>query len=339
MSIAHPFWGQERMGFRLPPMNTLRLFEAAARLGSFKQAAEEVHVTPSAVSHGLRTLEHWLGAELFLRDARGLTLTQAGEAYAAEVHHALTILASATQVFPGRRKATGALSVSVAPTFANRWLLPRLTKFADRYPDINITIDTARRHVDFLTDGFDLAIRMATSSRPSESWTELVAETFVPVCSPEFARDRGCREEIRLIDRAPLIHVTAASEDWAAWFQAKGIAMVSGSRTINVDTIQLAAEAAIQGLGIAMGRRPVMNGYIDAGDLIEIAGPPISLATRYWLVGTHKSFDRPEIKSFRNWILQELKSQSSPPAASHSRDGRVPVGATRNLRLVAQGQA
>lgn len=326
------------MGFRLPPMNTLRLFEAAARLGSFKQAAEEVHVTPSAVSHGLRTLEHWLGAELFLRDARGLTLTQAGEIYASEVHHALTILASATEVFPGRRKATGALSVSVAPTFANRWLLPRLPKFTERYPDISITIDTARRHVDFLTDGFDLAIRMATSSRSSESWTELVAESFVPVCSPGLARKHGLKDEIRLIEQAPLIHVTAASEDWAAWFQAKGMTAV-GSRAINVDTIQLAAEAAIQGLGIAIGRRPVMNGYIDAGDLIEIAGPPVSVATKYWLVGTHKSFDRPEIKSFRNWILQELKSQSSPSAPAHSHDGRMPIGGSRNLRLVAQGQA
>lgn len=326
------------MGFRLPPMNTLRLFEAAARLGSFKQAAEEVHVTPSAVSHGLRTLEHWLGAELFLRDARGLTLTPAGETYASEVHHALKILASATEVFPGRRKATGALSVSVAPTFANRWLLPRLPKFTERYPDISITIDTARRHVDFLTDGFDLAIRMATSSRSSESWTELVAETFVPVCSPELLRKHGPKDEIRLIERVPTIHVTAASEDWAAWFRAKDMIAVAGSRRINVDTIQLAAEAAIQGLGVAMGRKPLMNGYIDAGELIEIAGPPVPVATRYWLVGSHKSFDRPEIKSFRNWILQELKSQSSPRASSHPHEVRRSIGASPNLRLVAQGQ-
>ncbi|CDX39060.1 putative Transcriptional Regulator, LysR family; Glycine cleavage system transcriptional activator (Gcv operon activator) [Mesorhizobium sp. SOD10] len=326
------------MGFRLPPMNTLRLFEAAARLGSFKQAAEEVHVTPSAVSHGLRTLEHWLGAELFLRDARGLTLTPAGETYASEVHHALKILASATEGFPGRRKATGALSVSVAPTFANRWLLPRLPKFTERYPDISITIDTARRHVDFLTDGFDLAIRMATSSRSSESWTELVAETFVPVCSPELLRKHAPNDEIRLIERVPTIHVTAASEDWAAWFRAKDMTAVTGSRRINVDTIQLAAEAAIQGLGIAMGRKPLMNGYIDAGDLIEIAGPPVPVATRYWLVGSHKSFDRPEIKSFRNWILQELKSRSSPQAPSHSHDARISMSGLPNLGLVAQGQ-
>jgi LysR family glycine cleavage system transcriptional activator len=164
-----------------------------------------------------------------------------------------------------------------------------------------------------------------------------VAETFVPVCSPEFARNRGRDDEQGLIDRAPLIHVTAASEDWAAWFQARGIAMLSGSRTINVDTIQLAAEAAIQGLGIAMGRKPVMNSYIDAGDLIEIAGPPISLATRYWLVGTHKSFDRPEIKSFRNWILQELKTRSAPPEPMLSPDSRISGGASRNSGLFAQG--
>jgi LysR family glycine cleavage system transcriptional activator len=172
-------------------MNTLRLFEAAARLGSFKQAAEEVNVTPSAVSHGLRTLEQWLGAELFYRDARGLTLTQAGKAYAVEVQRALTILAGATEGFPGRRKSTGTLSVSVAPTFANRWLLPRLPKFTERHPSIRISIDTARRHVDFLTEGFDLAIRMAQAPRSNESWTELVAESFVPVCSPHLMRRMG----------------------------------------------------------------------------------------------------------------------------------------------------
>ena len=297
------------MGFRLPPMNTLRLFEAAARLGSFKQAAEEVHVTPSAVSHGLRTLEHWLGAELFHRDTRGLTLTPAGQSYAVEVNRALTILASATESFPGR-KATGSLSVSVAPTFANRWLLPRLPKFTERYPDISITIDTARRHVDFLTEGFDLAIRMSSAPRSSEAWTELVAEAFVPVCSPQLLRKAGCDDEIAFLKRMPLIHVTAAGEDWATWFEAKGLPPTTGGRTIKVDTIQLAAEAAIQGLGVAVGRKPVMDGYIADGHLTEIAGPPIQVTTRYWLVGTHKSFDRPEIKLFRAWILQELSAPS-----------------------------
>ncbi|MEO5757213.1 MAG: LysR substrate-binding domain-containing protein [Mesorhizobium sp.] len=321
-------------------MNTLRLFEASARLGSFKLAAEEVHVTPSAVSHGLRTLEHWLGAELFQRDARGLTLTQAGEAYAAEVHHALTILAGATDIFPGRRKATGTLAVSVAPTFANRLLLPRLPKFAERYPDISITIDTARRHVDFLTEGFDLAIRMATSPRPTESWTELVAESFVPVCSPDFLEKHALGDEIRFLDRVPLIHVTAASEDWATWFHAKGLAPIKGRRTVNVDTIQLAAEAAIQGLGVAIGRKPVMDSYIAAGDLVEIAGPAVPVATRYWLVGTHKSFDRPEIKSFRNWILQQLKPQTSPAASSASPIDRRPLnGVSVSSNLIVHGQA
>lgn len=318
------------MGFKLPPMNTLRLFEAAARLGSFKQAAEEVHVTPSAVSHGLRTLEHWLGAELFTRDARGLTLTPTGKAYAVDVHRALAILAGATEIFPGQRKATGALSVSAAPTFANRWLLPRLPRFAERYPDISITIDTARRHVDFLTDGFDLAIRMATAPRTTESWTELVAETFVPVCSPDFIRKQGIDGGMRLIERSPLIHVTAASEDWAAWFRAKEISGIVGARTVNVDTIQLAAEAAIQGLGITLGRRPVMDGYMVSGELVEIAGPPIQLATKYWLVCSHKSCDRPEIKSFRHWILQELGAQA--PMQARSVDIRIPVESALNIR-------
>lgn len=293
------------MGFRLPPVNTLRLFEAAARLGSFKLAADEIHITPSAISHGIQTLENWLGTELFHRGPRGLTLTPAGEAYAPEVQAALSILATATERLPGRR-ATGALSVSSAPTFANRWLLPRLSRFTELYPDIRVTIDTSRHYVDFPTAGIDLAIRRGTAPKSGESWTQLVPEMVVPVCSPELRHSISVDDEVELLGRAPLIHVTTVREDWRSWFEARGIALPSHERVIRVDTIQLAAEGAMRGLGIAMGRKPLIDEYLVEGSLLEIAGPAIPADTSYWLVGTQLTFDRPEAKLFRAWILREL---------------------------------
>lgn len=301
------------MGFRLPPVNTLRLFEAAARLGSFKLAADEIHITPSAISHGIQTLENWLGTELFHRGPRGLTLTPAGEAYAPEIQTALSILATATERLPGRR-ATGALSVSSAPTFANRWLLPRLSRFTELYPDIRVTIDTSRHYVDFPTAGIDLAIRRGTAPKSGESWTQLVPEMVVPVCSPSLRQSIFVDDEVELLGHAPLIHVTTVREDWRSWFEARGIAPPSNERAIRVDTIQLAAEGAMRGLGIAMGRKPLIDEYLVQGSLLEIAGPAIPADTSYWLVGTQLAFDRPETKLFRAWIFQELRDRDRPPA-------------------------
>jgi LysR family transcriptional regulator, glycine cleavage system transcriptional activator len=134
------------MAFRLPPLSSLRVFEAAARHNSFRKAAEELNLTASAVSYGVQTLESWFGVELFHRETRGLRLTGAGEVYAPLVNQALTVLAEATEQLPGR-KATGTLSVSAAPTFAHRILLPRLERFALQFPDIRVRIDTSQRLV------------------------------------------------------------------------------------------------------------------------------------------------------------------------------------------------
>ena len=191
------------MAFRLPPLSSLRVFEAAARHASFRKAAEELNLTASAVSHGVQTLESWLGVELFHRETRGLRLTGAGEVYAPLVNQALTVLAKATDQLPGR-KATGTLSVSVAPTFAHRILLPRLEHFALQFPDIRVRIDTSQRLVDLTLDDFDVAIRFAPMKKPASNWTLLAKETLVPVCSPRFkeqlaepvdaeSRRPGCR--------------------------------------------------------------------------------------------------------------------------------------------------
>lgn len=190
MSEADALKRTTGMAFRLPPLSTLRVFEAAARHKSFRKAADELNLTASAVSHAVQTLENWLGVELFHRERRGLQLTSARETYAPLVNQALGVLARATEQLPGR-KATGTLSVSSAPTFANKILLPRLEKFAVQFPDIRVTIDTSLRVVDLTLDDFDIAIRFASTKKPAPNWTLLAVETLLPVCSPSLKAQFG----------------------------------------------------------------------------------------------------------------------------------------------------
>lgn len=306
------------MAFRLPPLSAVRLFEAASRSLSFKGAAEELHLTPSAISHGVQTLEEWLGVELFIRSQRGLTLTDAGRAFFGPVQEAFAGLAHATGRMPGR-KAAGTLSVTVAPTFGSRWLIPRLTRFTERYPDIIVVIDTERRQVDLPAAGIDLAIRMSPEERPGGTWLRLVREAFVPVCSPDFLARHGEVAIDQLLRRAPLIHVTAASEDWDRWFSQDGKAAPSSSQqSLKFDTIRMAMDAAAQGLGIALGRKPLVDDDLTTGRLVEIGGPPRQGTTCYWLVGEESTFKRAEARLFRRWLIEEIERPSLPLVATGS---------------------
>lgn len=307
------------MAFRLPPLSAVRLFEAAARSLSFKTAADEVHVTPSAISHGVQTLEEWLGAELFVRGQRSLALTDAGRAFLQPVQEALAGLAQATDRMPGRR-ASGTLSVSVAPTFGSRWLIPRLVRFAERYPDIIVVIDTERRHVDLPAAGIDLAVRMAQERRSSGIWLRLFREAFVPVCSPELLARHDSEPIDQILLHAPLVHVTSASEDWEWWFAQTGISSPSKShRSLRFDTIRMAIDAATRGLGIALGRKPLVDDDLAAGRLLEIGGPPRHGSTGYWLVGEQGTFKRAEARLFRRWLIEEIKNPRPPPGAERTR--------------------
>jgi DNA-binding transcriptional LysR family regulator len=300
------------MAFRLPPLSSLRVFEAAARHASFKKAADELNLTASAVSHGIQTLESWLGVELFHREARGLRLTSAGQKYAPLVNQALSLLANATDQLPGR-KATGMLSVSSAPTFANKILLPRLDAFTAQHPNIRVTIDTSSHLVDLTLDGVDIAIRFSPTRKPPAHWTLLAVETIVPVCSPALAAQLDAPLDVNLLSRAPLIHVTSASADWNHWFIAKGLEIPSSIEGgLRVDRMQMAFDAAIRGLGVVLGRRPLVDDDIESGRLVTLVAETIPSGSRYWLVTAQAEFQKPEVKAFRRWLLAELGRAAAP---------------------------
>jgi DNA-binding transcriptional LysR family regulator len=290
------------MPYRLPPLNSLRLFEAAGRHLSFKLAAEELNITPSAVSHGIQSLEDWLGVVLFARGRRSLTVTEAGAAYLPRVRDALERLAMATDAVPGRRPS-GRLSVSVAPSFGMRWLLPNLPRFSDRHPDIAVSLDTSHRAIEFPRDGVDLAIRMGRGDWPGLHADCLVVEELVPVCAPGLVTAIGTAAALT---KQTLLHVTDVTEDWAAWARLAGVDALDFGRGLRFDTIHMALEAAAQGLGVAIGRLPLIAADLAAGRLVSVLGPPRRGQTGYWLIAGRGSLARPEAAAFRTWIHAEL---------------------------------
>ncbi len=296
------------MSYRLPPLNSLRLFEAAGRHLSFKQAAAELHVTPSAVSHGIKSLEDWLGVALFARDHRSIALTAAGEAYLPRVQAALEQVARATEAVPGRRPS-GRLSISVAPSFGVRWLVPQLPRFNVRHPEIEVSLDTTQRQIEFPRDGIDLAIRMGRGDWPGVTANCLIAEELVPLCAPALAQ--SITSPAKLAGQT-LLHVVNVTEDWEAWAQLAGLAeadidFTAGPRFDNID---MALKAAAGGLGVALGRRPLADADLAAGRLAMVLGPPRRAATGYWLLAAPESLRRPEVTAFRDWISAELGSPS-----------------------------
>jgi len=289
------------VALRLPPLPALRLFEAAGRLGSFKLAAEELHLTPSAVSHGILALERWLGADLFERRPNGVVLNAAGQEYLPFVSEALAMIAVGTRRLPGPSRLRQ-VSVSLAPTFAARFLLPRLGEFRRLRPDIALTIDTSHRQVGFPVDDVDLAVRMARAPWPGLASVKLFDEVLVPVCAPGLAGSG--------LAQATLLHVASATEDWEAWAAATGTDLPAGPG-ITFDTVHMAVDAAAAGLGVAIGRRPVIDGDIAAGRLVT-SGPAMQATTGYWLVTGPAAAGRPEVAAFADWLESLGESASTP---------------------------
>lgn len=319
------------MALRLPPLAALRLFEAAGRHQSFKAAAEELHLTPSAVSHGIVALERWLDVTLFERRPHGVVLTGVGQDYLAYVSEALAMIAVGTRRLPAAREVRR-VAVSLAPTFAARWLVPRLGAFQARHPDITLALDTSHRQVGFPVDEVDLAVRMARAPWPGLPSTCLFAETHVPVCAPALLARYGRDGRLDLA-AAPLLHVAPATEDWAAWLDAAGVSGVDLARGMVFDTLHMAADAAAAGLGVAIGRRPLIDAALARGELVEATGPAIAATTGYWLVHAPGSEGRPEVRAFADWLVAACREgEPGSPArqpnsfASAPRPGQAEAG-------------
>ncbi len=294
----------------LPSTMALRAFEAAARHASFTGAATELQLTQGAVSHQLRELETRLGKRLFEREARGISLTPAGEIYLPFVREALQRLRSGAQAI-NPSVADDVVTVSCSPNFAQKWLVPRLGKFVADHPDLDCRISAAAQHVTFESDGIDLAVRHGDGNWPDLDVTQLCAETVFAVCSPHLDTDLRTIESIDDLSRYTLIH-DQQREGWKAWLQEHGAK--PGKFKLNrgpvLSQTSLAIDAAIACQGIALARSALVQLDLDAGRLIQPLPYQNNADFAYWIVGPAANFDRAPVARFRQWLLEQAGDQA-----------------------------
>jgi DNA-binding transcriptional LysR family regulator len=293
------------MPIRLPPLPSLRQFEAAARHESFTKAAEELGQTASAVSHAIDSLEKWLGVLLFKRKARGITLTPAGHYFLPYVSEGLSMIALGAQRLPGRRTERHVV-LSVAPTFAQRFLIPRLPRFRRQYPGIRLSIDTSHRQMFFPLDGADMSIRVGKGAWPDAKSELLFREQLVPVASRQYLKSVKKNGTINW-SAVTFLRLSSVEQDWGAWIEAAG-AGINITDDLHFDTIQLVCEAASAGLGLAIGRLPLAFPELESRKLVAATKPAIEIETGYWLVSPLGQETRAPVKAFREWFLEEVKA-------------------------------
>lgn len=306
----------ETMPGRLPPISALRALEAAARHMSFTRAAHELNVTQSAISHQIKTLEGLWGLKLFKRTVRGVTLTPTGEE-----------LAKITREFFDRMTRTldelrissthEPLRVDTLQSFAVKWLVPRLGRFHEIHPEIDVWISTHDRLVDFGSDDVDLAIRLGHGQYPGLHTSLLMREEVYPVCTPEFFANDGLPRSPRdLLDYPLLLRLGEPNHpNWEQWFEAAGLPGVRPVAGPRFPDSNMAIEASKDGLGVALARTAHVADELATGELVRLFDVVCPSSVAYYLVCPEGREGEPHIAAFRRWIMSEA---SSLPAGSQN---------------------
>jgi LysR family glycine cleavage system transcriptional activator len=304
------------IGHRLPPLNALRAFEAAARHLSVKHAADELCVTPGAVSQMLKALELHLGVKLFQRVNRGIFLTDAGQGYLPPVRNAFRQIEDASRRITVSAD-TGILTVGVTAFFASAWLVPRLQAFQDAHPDIDLQVVTSNTLVDFSRDGVDVAVRHGLGHYPGLRSERVVAVEIVPVAAPNLVARLGLPTDPGQLTRWPHVH-DAERKGWHLWFQAQGIDEIGSPRGPAFDDSGLLLRAVLAGQGAGLLPAAMVALDIAEGRLVRLADIALLEAFAYYLIYPEANHERPKIAAFRAWILD---AATSDVAATMAVDG------------------
>lgn len=311
------------MTYRLPPLNALRVFEAAARHLSFKEAASELSITQAAVSHQVKSLEEYLGVELFRRAGRGVQLTEAARACLPKLQEGFESLAAAVETIRERGEETE-LRITAPPVFTARWLMPRLADFSRREPRIELRVFGSSKMVDAgaldsatLVGNLDLRdemsgveIHLGAGNYPGYRADHLFDVATVAVASPELARGEPPLEKPEDLARHVLLHddamdIIAHGRAWQKWLEAAGVAdRVDGSRGPHFSSNILSLEAASQRLGVALALRPLVDDDIRSGRLCTPFKVELKPQSAYYLVCPEVIAERPAIAAFRRWLLE-----------------------------------
>jgi DNA-binding transcriptional LysR family regulator len=314
----------------LPPLNSLRAFEVAARHLSFTRAAEELHVTQAAVSHQVKALEARLGVPLFRRLPKGLLLTEEGHALLPELRDAFDRLAQAVDRV-GRRGAAGTLTISLLTTFALGWLVPRLPNFQAAHPSIDVRLITTARLANFATEDIDVAIRYGNGGWPDLRLDRIFDDVVTPLCGRRYKDKLRKYEDVLAV---PLLH-EQYERDWRTWFAAAGLSVGRLKPGPVFDSTRVSIEAAIAGVGVAVGAPFLFTAEIAAGQLFQPFDLVVPNGASFWLVSPEATAERPKIKAFRDWILAEAAAFT--PALESARAERRPGRAAAAPRRSATG--
>lgn len=299
----------------LPPLAALRVLEAAVRLRSFTSAADELGRTQSAVSHQMKELELRLGCALFERRGRGVVATPEGERLAEAV---IGGLGRIHYVFDAIRRERHAdrVVISALPGFVVKWLFPRLVRFDERHPSIEVDVMASGRRSELVLGETDLAIRYGSGSYQGLLSTMLLGERMAPVAAPRLAH--------RLREPADLRAVTLLHDDlptdeglgvgWARWLAAAGQGYLEPVHNRRFGQSNMVIDAAIEGVGVALGRSPLVAGDIRAGRLVVPFGPVLETGLAYHIVGVERVLERPAVRAFIDWLLEEAAGEPPPEA-------------------------
>jgi LysR family glycine cleavage system transcriptional activator len=292
----------------LPPLNALRSFEAAARHQSFTRAADELCVTQGAVSHQVKALEADLGVKLFNRERQGLVITDAGHDYLAVVRDAFDRIALGTDRLLYRQHS-GVITVSVSPDFAAKWLVSRLGRFTEAYPEMELKVSATMHHVDFAREDVDLAIRHGAGNWVGLDAANLCSEELFPVCSPALRLSpRGIHSPEDVL-QFPLLHLNDR-RDWSRWLETTG---ASGEGLLHGPIFNHASmliDAALDGQGIALARTVLAAADLIHRRLVRPFQTALPLKNTYWIVCPNATSALPKIAAFRDWLLAEAAADA-----------------------------
>lgn len=285
----------------IPSTWALQAFEASARQESFTKAAEELALTQSAVCRQIGALEEFLGVKLFARSKRGVRLTAAGAAYHRQIAHRLDEVERDTLALMAGHGAGGTLELAVVPTFATRWLIPRLGEFQRLHPDITINLSTRTRPFLFEGSGFDAAIYFGDSAWPGTVARPLMREDLVPVCSPSLVVKRARLQPADLA-KLPLLQQSTRPYAWRQWFASAGVSVANDLAGPRYELFTMLAEAALQGMGVALVPHFLFAHDIAEGRLrVPVAHRQLS-QTRYTLVSPDGMVASPSLRLFAEWL-------------------------------------
>jgi LysR family glycine cleavage system transcriptional activator len=295
------------MSTRIPPFSALRAFEALARLERVTAVAKELNLTHGAISHQIKSLEDLVGVPLFHRQARAMTLTDAGRTYAYQVRQILDELGQVTsQLREPVNDQT--LSLTVLPSFAMHWLLPRLKDFRDRHPDIHLQLHAGMHFMTFDKTRIDAALRFGHGQWPNVQTERLMGDSLVVVASPDLI-GKTLFKNIQMLWKFPWLH---AGESWAAWLTSAGIDEDPAATVMQFTDSTHLIEAARRGMGLALTRRSIAHELLQSGALKCLSSVEPVHQSSYYLVWPHRNQPHPSLRVFRDWMsIQVMKYQAS----------------------------